>query len=520
MSQIHSKCHKNLIHNEQNKDLCQNIDQKTRQVLFFECDLQLVKQTFLKNNEKFTEQHATHLLEKYIRRRRKSKCTAYFLTDRIRFQQRKVIGIKPFRKEVIYREIRHFFVFPNHPEVFMICIVDENKDKRSYELYQCIDYNAVGTVCNLTYKASIDTFNTLHETIPLKWITLTSTSPPTIKHYTRQDNEYPEWNRPLNEIHRNVNRRTDFVKPSENIVTDKINNHYRQNDCDTKLTLNVAKVFPVHDDDDDADDDDKREYMMNEESRTKTVNISEEAINSPFSYDDLKLFHSKFYSLHNLCPNKPDITSTEMNPIENDIHYEYTLHKLLPYSRNNHEQLEIFHEDNRNKTFKSKPFRLTSLSPAISVEESDFNKYVDTKQDLLSTNYHCNSTFVDTRRSSILSSHHLSSPLVDNHEASLMKTFTLAKGNSLVCHKKRSHIYQDVVDMKNNDDSFYDNNSDDFGFQNHLRKCKSTMDIRLTDTTYLCYDPVVGVRINNKGPIYMYMERYNSIHYCVDLGTY
>ncbi|TNN20086.1 hypothetical protein EWB00_005449 [Schistosoma japonicum] len=151
MSQIYPKHNENLM-----QESWKCIDQKTRQVLFFECNLQLIKQIFLKNSEKFTEQQAINLLEKYVEKRRKSKCTAYFLLDRIRFQQKKSIGIKPFRKEVIYREIKHFFVFPNYPHLFMICIVDESKHKRSYELYQCINYNDVCTVCNLTYKASID----------------------------------------------------------------------------------------------------------------------------------------------------------------------------------------------------------------------------------------------------------------------------------------------------------------------------------------------------------------------------
>uniref|UniRef100_A0A5K4FG06 RGS domain-containing protein n=1 Tax=Schistosoma mansoni TaxID=6183 RepID=A0A5K4FG06_SCHMA len=521
MPQTYSKYNNNNNnHHGNNKEISKIIDNKTRQLLFFQCYLKLIKQKFLKNNEIFTEYNAIYLLEKYIKKNyKKSKCITYFLIDRIRIKQKNFIGIKPFRKEIIYREIKHFFIFPNYPKLFMLCIIDENKNKRSYELYQCMNYNDVCIICNLTYKASIDIYNILHETISLKQITSVSRSS-TNNHYSKQGIHDSRLNSLSNEVYRSEDRHSGIIKPVEDIVIHEPVHHSEKKDnCSSNLTVNYSKTYSVHNNDE--------KYLIKGELPKSTSNIPKQVKDSTFS-DDLQSYRSKFYSLHNVCSNTSEFIIPEINITKNNVHSDYSVCKLfpIPYNNNNsnnnnknNEKRQIYNKD--NKLFEQKPLTLTSLSSlssSTSNEERDLDKYVHTKQDMFSTNYHLNSTFGNVRRNSLFPSQNLNRPLDSNNSISMLKTFTMDTGKNLYCRKKDLNICQDDLNVNMND---YDDNH----LENKLRKCTSNVDIRSADMTYLCYDPVAGIRINNEGPIYMYMARYNSTvisssHDCANLQTY
>ncbi|KER20407.1 hypothetical protein T265_11031 [Opisthorchis viverrini] len=137
----------------------QNVDKKTKQLLFFHCEMETIKQVFLKSSEEFSQTGANRVYEKYYKKRQ-SKCKAYCLIDRIRFQKRGSIGSHPFRKELTYREIKHFFVFPSNPSVFMLCTTSEKNGKRAYEAFRCAP-ECVSVICDLTYRASTDPQNIL-----------------------------------------------------------------------------------------------------------------------------------------------------------------------------------------------------------------------------------------------------------------------------------------------------------------------------------------------------------------------
>uniref|UniRef100_A0A094ZMV3 Trematode PH-like domain-containing protein n=1 Tax=Schistosoma haematobium TaxID=6185 RepID=A0A094ZMV3_SCHHA len=420
----------------------QFIDYKTRQLLFFHCHLKLIKQIFIKNNETFNETYANYLLNKYLNKHRKSKCIAYFLIDRIRFKQYKnVIYIKPFRKEIIYREIKHFFIFPNYPQLFMLCIINENNNhnhnKKSYELYQCMNYNDNNSNLNLNSNLII-----------------------------HNSNDY------------SINNNNNLIK---------------------------------------------------KESIKRTSNL--------VCSNKLQLYQPKFYSLYNLYSNKSEYVNPKMNITKNNVYNDYSASKLfpIPYNNNNNnnneeeEEKHIYVKD--NKLYKQKTLNSTSSTSPLSLttfnDDYDFDKYIHTKQDIYSTNYPMNFKFNDTKRNSIDLNQHLSQPLDCNHDVRMLKTLTIPTGSKVYYRKKDLNIYHDNVNVKMNDYGFYtDYDDDDYNhLENKLRKCKSNIDIGSADTTYLCYDPVVGLRINNKGPIYMYMARYNSTvisssHDCVDLETY
>lgn len=153
----------------------QLIDLKTKQLLFFECEIETVKQVHLRSNEEFSQEGANTVYEKFYRRRQ-SKCTLLCLTDRIRLAKRGALGSSPFRKQLMYREIKHFFVFPSNPGIFMLCTVDDKRMRKAYELYRCKPED-VTTISDLTYKASIDPQHVLRESENSRRMSLSPTNP-------------------------------------------------------------------------------------------------------------------------------------------------------------------------------------------------------------------------------------------------------------------------------------------------------------------------------------------------------
>ncbi|VDP67023.1 unnamed protein product [Echinostoma caproni] len=148
------------------------IDQKTRQIVFYECDVETVKRVHLKTGENFSREGANQVFERGFRKRQ-ARTVLYCLTDRMRFKKQHTIGHTPFRKQLTYREIKHFFVFPSNPNVFMLCVVDEVTGKKLYEMYRCRPED-VNTICDLTFKASTDPQNILRDITPLRQLSLSS----------------------------------------------------------------------------------------------------------------------------------------------------------------------------------------------------------------------------------------------------------------------------------------------------------------------------------------------------------
>ncbi|KAA0196239.1 hypothetical protein FBUS_07007 [Fasciolopsis buskii] len=148
------------------------IDRKTKQLVFYECEVETVKRVTLKAGETFTREGANQVFERGYRKRQ-ARAVLFCLTDRMRFEKRNTVGSSPFRKQLTYREIKHFFVFPSSPNVFMLCVVDEVSKKKIYEMFRCRPED-VNTICDLTFKASTDPQNLLRDLSPLRQLSVSS----------------------------------------------------------------------------------------------------------------------------------------------------------------------------------------------------------------------------------------------------------------------------------------------------------------------------------------------------------
>lgn len=185
----------------------QYVDTKSKQLLFQEAQVCTLGRTVLKGNEAFNENTANTLIEKHYKKR-KSHGNVYCLVDRIRFQKNKGTTTGSYRKDLTYREIKHFYEFKSRPDMFMLAVEEENSGKRSYESFKCKKVEDVAILHDTIQRASNDPQYLLRNTKPLRQLSLT---PPYSNESPRNDHvtmiTVPERNRNISNLY------TEYERP-------------------------------------------------------------------------------------------------------------------------------------------------------------------------------------------------------------------------------------------------------------------------------------------------------------------
>ncbi|OON21000.1 hypothetical protein X801_03107 [Opisthorchis viverrini] len=121
-----------------NKDVVFNpyvnctVDKKSQQVIVKDLPLTEIGYTKLKDTESFSGVTARNVFEEHLKKNKKKKSAlVHFLFDRMRFTK------KGKHDLLSYREIRDFQRFERHPNLFMLFVIDEKSNKKSYETYAC-----------------------------------------------------------------------------------------------------------------------------------------------------------------------------------------------------------------------------------------------------------------------------------------------------------------------------------------------------------------------------------------------
>ncbi|TGZ62924.1 hypothetical protein CRM22_007177 [Opisthorchis felineus] len=147
--------------------LRKSLDQKTKQLLFFECHVCILGRVALHRDEQFSQAKADVVMKR-LHSKRQSHCIAYFLEDMIRFRKTKLLGAHPARNFVTYRAIKHVFLFEDKPDTFMLCIDNGRSIKKTYEAFKCKSREDVLAICELIYKASLDSDYRLRDVTPIR----------------------------------------------------------------------------------------------------------------------------------------------------------------------------------------------------------------------------------------------------------------------------------------------------------------------------------------------------------------
>ncbi|KAG5444396.1 hypothetical protein CSKR_202997 [Clonorchis sinensis] len=158
-----------------NKDVVINsqincpVDKKSQQVIVKDLPLTEIGYTKLKDTETFSETTARNVFEEHLKKNKKKKSApVHFLFDRMRFTK------KGKHDYLSYREIRDFQRFVHHPNMFMLFVVEEKSNKKSYETYACNNALDVQVVRDILNAANNHPIRILKELSSFRRISLAS----------------------------------------------------------------------------------------------------------------------------------------------------------------------------------------------------------------------------------------------------------------------------------------------------------------------------------------------------------
>ncbi|KER23326.1 hypothetical protein T265_08771 [Opisthorchis viverrini] len=147
----------------------QPVDKKSKQVVNKEIPVAQLGRTKLKDSEAFNDRTANNLLDKHLKKKGKPS-PVFFLVDRMRFKK------KGHHEYLNYREVHSFHKFANHPNVFMLFVIEEKKGKRSYETYSCNNSADVQCIRDMIGTIQDDPKRLLQGLGPVRVVSLSSSS--------------------------------------------------------------------------------------------------------------------------------------------------------------------------------------------------------------------------------------------------------------------------------------------------------------------------------------------------------
>ncbi|GAA37716.1 hypothetical protein CSKR_112394 [Clonorchis sinensis] len=129
---------------------------KDKQAVFFRCKVCTVARSQRKSSDALDENIVGKLLSSQMERRHSHGAELKCLEDRLNFKKNKLISKGPFRNWVLYSDIEHYFVFPQHPKMFMLAIRSDIPGKSHFETYKCKTEEETNRLCEFVCRACQD----------------------------------------------------------------------------------------------------------------------------------------------------------------------------------------------------------------------------------------------------------------------------------------------------------------------------------------------------------------------------
>ncbi|CAH8512753.1 unnamed protein product [Dicrocoelium dendriticum] len=139
-------------------------DKKTKQLIFHQCKVCAVAKVTRDSADALNEEAVGKLLFFHLRKRHSHGALLSALEDRLNFKKTKVMSKSPFRNWVVYTDIEHYFIFPQHPTMFMLAIKSDTPGKSLFETYKCKTKEDTTKLCEMVCKACRDPAKRLRDT--------------------------------------------------------------------------------------------------------------------------------------------------------------------------------------------------------------------------------------------------------------------------------------------------------------------------------------------------------------------
>ncbi|GAA38776.2 hypothetical protein CSKR_101857 [Clonorchis sinensis] len=120
-----------------------------KQEEFYGVTVDLVGQTKVTGSSFLTDSLASAVLSRQLEKDHSG--VAKFLPDRIHFSRTTSGKIRIYRREVPYNDVLKIYVFPNKPDIFMLCTEGDYEGGRLYQSFRCHNAMDLQTVRRMIY---------------------------------------------------------------------------------------------------------------------------------------------------------------------------------------------------------------------------------------------------------------------------------------------------------------------------------------------------------------------------------
>ncbi|KAA3673522.1 uncharacterized protein DEA37_0001573 [Paragonimus westermani] len=128
-------------------------DNKTKQKIFYRCTVCSIARATRDSEDAKNGEAIGKLLSSQMKKRHTHGIQLSCLEDRLNFKKTKIISRTLFRNWVLYGDIEHYFIFPQHPQLFMLAIKSDVPGKSLFETYKCKTVEDTNKICETVCRA-------------------------------------------------------------------------------------------------------------------------------------------------------------------------------------------------------------------------------------------------------------------------------------------------------------------------------------------------------------------------------
>ncbi|CAH8665778.1 unnamed protein product [Schistosoma curassoni] len=141
----------------------QEYDRKTNQKVIYRCIVCALDRTLVNSIEVKEKNNLSDLFISHMKKRTSHQVRFICLQDRIIFRKKNFVAKSLFRDHVLYKDIEHFFMCKEYPDMFMLSVKSEFPYSSYCETYKCKDPNDTKRLCEIIYDASKQSDNMVHD---------------------------------------------------------------------------------------------------------------------------------------------------------------------------------------------------------------------------------------------------------------------------------------------------------------------------------------------------------------------
>ncbi|CAH8678816.1 unnamed protein product [Schistosoma rodhaini] len=132
----------------------QQFDPKTNQKIIYRCVVCALDRSLVNTVEVNERNKLSGLFISHMNKRASHQVRFTCLEDRIILRKKNFVAKTVFRDHVMYKDIEHFFMCQEYPDMFMLSVKSEYPYSSYCETYKCKDPSDTQRLCEVIYNAS------------------------------------------------------------------------------------------------------------------------------------------------------------------------------------------------------------------------------------------------------------------------------------------------------------------------------------------------------------------------------